>query len=152
MSGREVMVVELIGVLAFTLVLGAFLLWNRRTIIASIIFVSLALTVAALALEMQSRPKPITFEMWRNYKAADVLWYELSEGVSITLVLDLGEPRLYVLAWDKKRAEQLLQAGREAEANGTKVRMGKPFERSLAEEEKLFYALPQQAPPAKPRD
>lgn len=144
--------VELLGVFAFTLILGCFLLWNRRTIIASIVFSSLAILVIILALEMQSRPKPIAWELWRNYEAADVLWYELAEGVAITIVLDLGEPRLYSMAWNKDRAEELLREGRRAEADGTKVQMGKPFERSLADEERLFYALPQQALPAKPGD
>lgn len=139
--------VELVGVLTFVVLLGIFLLWSRRTLISAAIFATLGVTVVALALEMQSRPKPVVME-WRSVETADVLWYELIEGVSITLLLNVNGPKLYVREWSKKEAEELLNAGREAGAGGS-IQIRWPFEKTLAVAERLFYAAPQKAPAGK---
>ncbi len=140
--------VEFAFTLAFTLALGVFLLWQRRTIVTAVIFAVFSITVVALAIEMHSRPKPVAME-WRTAETADVLWYEMDEGQALYFVLRMPKgPRFYVMPWDSEQAEQLLKAGREAGEGGT-IKMSWPFEPSLAEDERLFYAAPQPAPPPK---
>ncbi len=142
--------VEFVALLAFVVPLGVWLLWLRRTISSALIYTILGITVAAGLVEMQARPKPIFMEVWRSPADAEVLWYALHEGESITVLLSLsGGPRLYVMPWDKDKAEQLARAGRGAGENGGTLRMRRPFERSLAPYEDLFYADPQPAPPPK---
>ncbi len=140
-------VVEFFALLAFVVALGAFLLWDKRRLTPAVVFALLSVTAAIGLVEMKSRPKSVVME-WRAVEEADVLWYGLIEGESITLLLDVDGPRLYVLAWDKDSAEQLLKAGQDA-GQGGKVKMARPFEPSLAPEERLFYAAPQSAPPPK---
>ncbi len=139
--------VEFFALLAFVVALGAFLLWDKRRLTPAVVFALLSVTAAIGLVEMKSRPKAIGME-WRNVETADVLWYGLRENESITLLLSLGGPRLYVMPWNKDQAEQLLKAGQDAGQWG-KVKMARPFEPSLAPEERLFYAAPQSAPPPK---
>ncbi len=140
--------VEALVFLAFVILLGVWLLCICRTVSAALVYTVLGITVAAGLVEMQARPKPVAME-WRSVETADVLWYVLREGVSITLLLDLGEPRLYVLSWDKNQAEKLLKAGQDAEDDGGTLKMRQPFEPSLSGQNDLFYADPQPAPPPK---
>jgi hypothetical protein len=114
----------------------------------------LPLSYASLA-DLLSRPKPIDLEWWQQHAAeATVLGAQLKEGQGIYLWLQLpavAEPRSYVLPWDRKAAEQLEAAEREAaqQQGGGSVRMRLPFEPSLDDREPLFYAKPQPAPPPK---
>ncbi len=139
--------VEFAALLAFVGLLGAFLLWDRRRLTPALVFALLSVTAAIGLIEMKSRPKSVAME-WRAVETADVLWYGLIEGESITLLLDVDGPRLYVMPWNKDQAEQLLKAGQDAGQGGT-IKMARPFEPSLAPEERLFYAAPQSAPPPK---
>ncbi len=140
--------VEFAALLAFVVLLGAFLLWDRCRVTPAMVFALLSVTVAVGLVEMTARPKPINME-WRTAEEADVLWYELDEGQALYFVLWMPRgPRFYVMPWDGEQAEQLLKAGREAGEGGT-IKMRRPFEPSLAEDEPLFYAAPQPAPPPK---
>ncbi|MBI3454123.1 MAG: hypothetical protein HY057_15060 [Rhodospirillales bacterium] len=100
-----------------------------------------------------SRPKPASLEWARKtIPEAAVLGSSIREGEGIYLWLQMpnvGEPRAYVLPWNRQMAQQLQEATREAEKSGTGLRMRLPFERSLDNREPKFYALPQPAPPLK---
>jgi hypothetical protein len=108
---------------------------------------------ASLA-DLLSRPKPVNLE-WLNKTApeATVLGSSLEEGVRIFVWLQMpgaSEPRAYVLPWNRKLAQQLQDARREAEKNGSgEVRMRTPFEPSWDDREPKFYAAPQPAMPPK---
>jgi len=142
--------IEYVVLSAFAVLLGGFLLGTRRTPLASWVFAVLTMFAVLGFLEMQARPKPIGAE-WRSTETTEVFWYDLKEGKSITLLLDVDGPRLYILPWNKKQAEQLLRAGREANAEGAegKLMMKNPFEPSLDRDSEVFYAPPQPAPPPK---
>ncbi len=141
--------IEFIALGLFVIALGVWLLYVRRSIPTALIYTLMGIIVAIGLLEMQARPKPISMEMFRSPEEADVLWYELHEGVDIMVLLDLGEPRLYVLPWSQKQAEELHKAGKEAGEDGGTLKMRLPFERSLEKDSPMFYALPQPMPPAK---
>ena len=133
----------------FALVQGAFLLWSRRSLPAALIFAALTIVVGAGAVEILSNPKPMVLE-WRSAKNAKVLWYQLREGENILVMLALPNgPRFYSQPWDEQAASQLAAAGAEAEAQGGDIIMARPFEPSLAEPERLFYADPWPTPPPK---
>ncbi len=144
------MTVEAAALLAFVAGLGVWMLWSRRTVPAALVYTLLGITAAAGLVEMQGRAKPIVLE-WRSVETAEVLWFGLREGESITLLLDIGEARLYVLPWNKEEAEELLKAEREAEGEDIGLNMWKPFERSLETGARMYYADPQPAPPLKPQ-
>jgi hypothetical protein len=122
---------------------------------------STALTTAVLFLpvsyaalvDLLSKPKPVDLEWWLSEAAeAEVLASRLVEDEAIYLWLqlpDLSEPRAYVLPWDRASAEQLQEAMREAEQQGSGVQMRVPFEPSLEDREPRFYAQPQPALPPK---
>jgi len=103
-----------------------------------------------------SKPKPVHLEWWQaNAAEAAVLGSSMREGQGIYLWLQMGdlvEPRSYVLPWDQELAQQLQDALREAEENGSGVQMRLPFEPSLDNREPRFYALPQPAFPPKDRE
>ena len=104
-------------------------------------------------LHLLSMPKPVGLEWWQTEAAdAEVLASRMveDEGIYLWLQLpDLAEPRAYVLPWDRASAEQLQRAMRAAEQIGGDVQMRLPFEPSLDDGERKFYAQPQPAPPPK---
>ena len=103
--------------------------------------------------DLLSKPKPIDLEWWQTQAAqAEVLASRPVENEAIYVWLqlpDVAEPRAYVLPWSRASAEQLQQAMRDAKQNGGDVQMRLPFEPSLDEGERKFYAQPRQAPPPK---
>lgn len=109
----------------------------------------------AAMLHLLSKPKPVHLEWWQAHaEEATVLGSSLREGQGIYLwlqMVDLLEPRSYVLPWSQELAQQLQEALRQAEENGTAVQMRLPFEPSLDNREPKFYALPQPAFPPKDR-
>lgn len=109
--------------------------------------------VYASLVEMLSRPKPVALEMNRaGLSEAKVLGAELREGESIYVWLavpGLGEPRAYVLPWDRKLAEELHAAQREARARGTEVHARNAFNAVEGDARPRFYARPQPASPPK---
>jgi hypothetical protein len=137
--------------------LGLISIWAPRrlaikaaALAATMLFLPLAY---ASLVELLSKPKPVDLEWWLSHAAdAEVLASRLVENEGIYLWLQLvevAEPRAYVLPWDRASAEQLQQALREAEQQGSGVQMRLPFEPSLDDREPKFYALPQPALPPK---
>ena len=126
-------------------------LWVKVT---ALVTTGLFLPVAYLSMsDLLSRPKPIDME-WTHIDLAEaaVLGARLEEDVAIYLWLaieGLEEPRSYVLPWDQNMAEQLYDAQRAAEEQGTGVRVQMPFETSLDTQERKFYAEPQPPLPEK---
>ena len=110
-------------------------------------------TAYASMMQLLSMPKPATYEWWHGQAGeATVLGSSMQEGKGIYLWLqlpDVPEPRAYVLPWSRNLAEQLQTAQREAEENRSGVQMRLPFEPSLDDGERKFYAQPQPAPPPK---
>ena len=77
---------------------------------------------------------------------------KLIHGKAIYLWLGMegvDEPRAYVLPWSQEMAKQLNGAQREAQQTGTSVLMQKPFENSLDNRDRQFYAAPVPPPPEK---
>jgi hypothetical protein len=137
--------------------LASLSIWSPRRLPAKLAALGatallLPLTYASLA-GLLSRPKPATLE-WAQAQAAEaaVLGASIREGEGIYLWLQfpgIPEPRAYVLPWDRKLAQQLQEARRQAERNGSGLAMRMPFERSWDDREPKFYALPQPALPPK---
>ncbi|MGH6718963.1 MAG: hypothetical protein ACREER_06555 [Alphaproteobacteria bacterium] len=125
--------------------------WVRLTALAvAMLFVPVG--YAALT-GLLSRPKPVGLE-WARLAAreATVLGASIAENQGIYVWLQFSgsaEPRAFVLPWDRDLAEELQEALREAERNGTGVVMNLPFERSLDPREPRFHVLPQPALPPK---
>ncbi len=146
-----------LGGLAFVLVNIA--IWSPRKLrvkMGALATAAVFLPAAYMSLsEMLSRPKPVGSEWARRELAeATVIGAQIVEGQAIYVWLGIEgieEPRAYALPWDEKVARQLHGARRNAEANGTKVKMRDPFEQSKDERERIFYAAPQPAPPEKQR-
>ncbi|HLT19375.1 MAG TPA: hypothetical protein VKZ96_07970 [Thermomicrobiales bacterium] len=132
-------------------------IWAPRRLVIK----SMALSTAVLFLpvsyaslvDLLSKPKPVDLEWWQTDAAeAEVLASRVVEDEAIYLWLqlpELSEPRAYVLPWDRASAEELQQATRDAEEQGSGVQMRMPFEPSIEDREPQFYALPQPALPPK---
>jgi hypothetical protein len=142
---------------AVAMALGSIAIWAPRRLVAKVA----ALGTFALFLpigfagwsDLLSRPKPVAYEWFQaRSDEATVLAGTVREGESIYVWLQLDgadEPRSYELPWDREQAQQLQEAMRSAENDGTGVRMRLPFEPTLDPEEPKFYALPQPALPPK---
>ena len=138
----------LLGAVIF-LVLPRARLWQRVT--STGLFVVLIAVVYGGSIELLSRPKPLRLE-WRDAAHAQVLGASIREGDAIFVWLQFDgsdEPRAYALPWDMKTAQQLQNAMREGQANGTGVQADMPFETGLDDRAPKFYATPQQALPEK---
>ena len=127
-------------------------LWLKLTALGA---ATLFLPIGYLSLaHLLSLPKPVALEWWlTNAASATVLGSTMRENEAIYVWLQLeqvAEPRAYALPWNRDLAEQLQTAQREADENGSHVRMRLPFEPSLDDREPKFYALPQ--PPLPPKD
>lgn len=140
-------------------ILATHSIWSPRklrvkvsALFTTLLFLPLAYGAMVLLL---SKPKPVHLEWWRtNAAEATVLGSSMREGHGIYLWLQMGdliEPRSYVLPWNQELAQELQDALREAEENGSGVQMRLPFEPSLDNREPRFYALPQPAFPPKDR-
>ncbi|MEZ5863469.1 MAG: hypothetical protein R3D25_05125 [Geminicoccaceae bacterium] len=134
-------------------------IWAPRRLgvkISAVITTALFLPLAyAATLTLLSKPKPVHLEWWlARADEATVLGSSMREGDGIYLWLqmaELAEPRAYVLPWSRELAQELQEALREAEENGSAVQMRLPFEPSLDNRDPKFYALPQPALPPKER-
>jgi len=142
---------------ALAATLGLISIWAPRRLAikaAALATMVLFLPLAYASLnELLSKPKPVAMEWWLSKAAeAEVVASRTIEDEGIYLWLKLpevAEPRAYVLPWNRANAEQLQQALREAEKQGSGVQMRLPFEPSLDDREPKFYALPQPALPPK---
>lgn len=137
--------------------LATFGIWapRRFTLKLGALAVACAFLPAAYGamLDLLGKPKPAAFEWWlARAPEATVLGSSLAEGKAIYLWLQVDgvpEPRAYLVPWDRRLAEQLQQAGREAGERQAAVRMRLPFESTLDDRRPRFYALPQPALPPK---
>jgi hypothetical protein len=136
------------------LLLWVGLRWARsavaRVVMVLLFAMLLPLAYAAPA-ALLGRAKPVSLE-WINTQVpeAKVLSATFVEGQAIFLtLLWQEEPNLYQLAWDPRMAEQLQEAMRDADRQGTQPMMRLPFERSWDNHEPRFYALPQPKEPDK---
>ena len=132
-------------------------IWSPRRLwvkLAAVTIVALFLPMSFGAYsELLSRPKPVAME-WakRTVPQAVVLGSRIVEDEAIYLWLSLdgvAEPRAYQLPWSKELAKQLHRAQRQAQTQGRNLMMGRPFEKSADELERVFYSEPHQPPPAK---
>ena len=146
-----------VGAAALAATLGLIGIWAPRRLAikgAALATAALFMPLAYASLvALLSKPKPVDLEWWLNgAEEAEVLASRMVEDQGIYLwlqLVDVAEPRAYVLPWDRTSAEQLQQALREAEQKGSGVQMRLPFEPSLDNLEPKFYALPQPALPPK---
>lgn len=138
--------------------LAAIGIWAPRRLWMKAVAVGLTALLSASAYasyaELLSKPKPVSLE-WaqRSASEATVLAASLKENVAIYLWLQFegaDSPRAYVLPWSREAAEQLQQAMREAEEQGTGVQMESPFETDRQPADIVFHAAAQPAPPHKP--
>ncbi len=137
--------------------LAAISIWTPRKSwlkFTALVTTSLFLPAAYLGLvHLLSRPKPADLEwLHRQLPQATVISARMAENQGIYLWLELEgveEPRAYALPWSQELARQIHQAQRAAEKRGSAVKMAKPFQRSLDNREKKFFAAPQEPLPAK---
>lgn len=155
MSNQVVLFFSALGALGAVLAFIA--VWSPRKIwvkVTALVATTLFLPVAYGGLaDLLSRPKPIGFE-WSHLDVSEatVLGSRLEEGEAIYLWLGIDgipEPRSYVLPWNQEMAEQLHKAQQKAEVEGTGVQMQMPFEPSMDNRERRFYAQPQEPRPLK---
>jgi len=127
---------------------------GRGRIFILALFALLLPAAYAAPASLLGRAKPVTLE-WLGAKVqeATVLSATFKENDAIYVTLLWRQaPDLYKLPWNRKMAEQLQQAMREADRNGTQPVMKLPFEQSWDDREPRFYALPQPKMPDKPND
>ena len=143
-------------VISLLLVFAA-LRWARtgfaRLVIIGLFVLLLPVAYAAPA-SLLGKAKPVTLQ-WVNTEVpeAEVLSATMVENEAIFLTLMWqAEPSLYKLPWDQQTAQQLQDAMKQAERNGTNPVMRLPFEPSWDRDEPRFYALPQPKMPEKPRE
>ncbi len=139
--------------------LAGIAIWAPRAVLIKVGALVLAalLMVATYAslVGLLGKPKPATMEWAMGaVPEATVLGASMREGEAIYLWLkfdEMAEPIAYVLPWNMETAQQLQQAMRQADAEGTVARMRRPFESDRDPNEPLFYAEPQPALPPKTR-
>ena len=136
---------------AGTIVLCSALVWLAARVSRRLAWGALGVgTVLAVALfathvSLLSRPRPLA---WSAVGEATVLGAKIIEGRGIYLLLDEGgEPRYYVMGWDRRRAEELQDALRSTERDGTALRFS--IEPSLDDRDPMFHPAPQPALPLK---
>jgi hypothetical protein len=128
--------------------LAAIAIWAPRSLPLKISALVLAAALMATGyvgfMEIIGRPKPVSAE-WalETIEDAAVVATRLREGEGIYLWLE-GRG-----AQEPRDAKQLQQAMRQAEEQGTVVRMRTMRETRRESDEPLFYAEPQSAPPPK---
>ncbi len=142
---------------ALVAVLTSITIWSRRAL--PVKFLALACATAVLPLsylsmnDILSRPKPVLLETVHNdVEQVQVISSLMQEDKAIYLWLQLpgvDEPRSYQLPWSDEAARELHKAMQEAEKSGTEVKMKKPFEVSVDNQEPVFYASPPAPPPLK---
>ena len=146
------------GFAALAAALASLAVWSRRSLAVragAVALLAMTLGVAYFAYsDLLSRPKPAALELRRlNVEEADVLAAALREDEGIYLWLKLpgfSEPRYYVMPWNRRLAEELQEAMREADREGAGLRMRLPFEPSLETRDvPRFYPLPQPKLPDK---
>ncbi len=142
---------------ALVAILASIAIWSPRSLklkACALLCTALFLPLGYISLnDVLSRPKPVQLEtVHKQLEEAAVVSSVMQENIGIYLWLqlpDIEEPRSYKLPWSEQSARELHKAQQEAESQGTKVKMKKPFEPSADDQEPIFYAAPQPAPAPK---
>jgi len=142
---------------ALAAILATIAIWSPRALplkIASLLCATLLLPVTYFSLnDILSRPKPVELEaVHKDIAQVHVISSVMKEDEAIYIWLqipEVEEPRAYKLPWSDETAKELHKAQQEAEQAGTEVKMKKPFERTVDNQEAVFYAAPPPAPPEK---
>jgi hypothetical protein len=145
------------GAIAIASILTSISIWAPRKVVVrltafcvAVLFVPLSYASFASLL---SKPKPVALEwLSASTREASVLGSTVREGEAIYVWLQMpnvSEPRAYMLPWSLDLAQQLQEARRKAEEQGTGLGMRLPFEHSWDKQEPKFYPLPQPALPPK---
>jgi hypothetical protein len=140
-----------------TSILTSISIWAPRRVIVRAAAFGLAVLFVPLSYasfaSLLSKPKPVALEwIQANTQEASVLGSSIREGEAIYIWLQMpgvDEPRAYTLPWNRSIANQLQEARRKAEEQGTGLGMRLPFEHSWDKQEPKFYPLPQPAMPPK---
>jgi hypothetical protein len=138
-------------------VLTSISIWAPRRVAVRVSAFGLAVLFVPISYasfaSLLSMPKPVSLEWVRaNTQEASVLGASIREGEAIYIWLQvpgLDEPRAYTLPWSRDVAQQLQEARRKAEEQGTGLGMRLPFEHSWDKQEPKFYPLPQPTMPPK---
>ena len=148
------LVVAIVAALAGIAVWAPRKAWVKVSAVATAMLI-LAVAYAAFA-DLLSKPKPVGLEWARRHvPEATVVAATMreEEGIYLWLRIDgVAEPRSYVLPWNRRLAEELQEAMREAETNRNGLRLRMPFEPTWDDRERRFYAPPQPMPPPKDHD
>jgi xanthosine utilization system XapX-like protein len=140
-------------------VLATIAIWAPRA--PRVRLIALAATVLFIPLgyvqlvEMLARPKPVSFEWFRNdVEQAQVLGASLDEGRAIYLWLRVDkdiEPRYYVLPWRQDTAEKLEDLIDNAVRNNATIVLRQPFIRKFMKDQGELNAniVPPPLPPQK---
>ena len=127
--------------------------YGRARLLMLGLFCSLLGVVFSASASLMGRAKPVELTWLEPHSPqAQIISGHLMENRGIFLTLSWGdaEPRLYVLPWDQKTAQQLLDAMAEAEQNGTQAMVKMPLQKiSKNDDEAPFYAEPQRPPAQK---
>ncbi len=142
---------------ALAAVLASIAIWSPRALplkVTALLCATALLPITYASLnDILSRPKPVQLEAVHNdVDQVQVLSSIMREDEAIYLWLQIpnvDEPRSYQLPWSDETAKELHKAQQEAEQSGTQVQMKKPFEKTVDDQEPVFYAQPPAAPPAK---
>ncbi len=137
--------------------LAGIAVWAPRALRIKISALALAAllmpTGYASLVDLLGKPKSVTMEWTRRaVQQATVLAASMRENQAIYLWLqfdDNPEPRAYVRPWNLEVANQLQKAMRQAKAEGTTVRIRRPFAPDSDPNTQLFYAEPQPTLPPK---
>ncbi len=145
--------------IAIAAALATLAIWAPRPTrirVLAVVITALFVPVAYVqALEMLSKPKPMSFEWYeRATRKAVLLGVSLHENESIYVWLRPSgsiEPRSYVIPWNLKLAEKLQKATRAAARGNSTVVLEDPFQRRSPEEwgELNVEIVPPPLPPMK---
>ena len=147
-----------VGIWAASVIGLAVLVWTayympaRKTVaVLGSLICTVVLTFASY-FYILSHPAPLSWATYSSDDKAVVLGahFQDEEGIYVFLLRSgEREPQFFVLPWNRKMAEELQKALKEAERDGTAVEMLWPEEKSLERREPMFHALPQPAMPLK---
>jgi hypothetical protein len=143
-----------VAAVSLLLVLVA-LRWTHSRLARALILALFALLLPAAyaaPASLLGRAKPVSLEwLGAHVQEASILSATFIENEAIYLTLQWSAaPNLYRIPWDRNTAEQLQQAMRDAQRDGSTAMMRLPFEPSWDRNEPRFYALPQPKMPDKP--
>lgn len=148
------------GVVLIAAVLASISIWSPRKLWVKATAIGATAALMGMAYvgltDLLSKPKPVRME-WalRAVQEAQVLGASAREGEGIFLWLEIhgvSEPRSYRMPWDRKMAEQLQAAMREAQNSRRGVRVRLPFDAkrmTATDEAPVFYAPPRRSMPSK---